>query len=806
MAKARKNVRKKVHKLPKIKKSGQVAAPVQKRSNREVQAAAVLPLRERDITGRLQTHARGFGFVEDIYIAPENMRGAMHNDQVVVRLKKREKPGGRLEGEVIRILERANRRVVGTYYRVGKWGGTVTPDDPRLGTEIQVAKEDTAAARSGDKVVVEVTRWPDAQRGAEGRIQEVLGASDAPGVDVLSIVRRYELPDVFPKKVKREVKRVPLEVEPEEMNGRYDLRSWPIVTIDGEDAKDLDDAVSLHKLANGNYLLGVHIADVSHYVREDTALDREAMRRGTSVYLVDRVIPMLPPELSNGICSLNPRVDRLAVSVFMEIDPQGARRAYGIVHSVIRTAERMTYTAVRQILEGGPEAACLRERYGYLEEDFFRMRELAEILRSRRKGQGSLDFDLPECRVGLDEQGRPVDLYRYPRSIADIIIEEFMLAANETIAWHLFRNGLPAIYRIHEDPDPARLEELRQSLAVLGYSLPAEGRVSSHVLQEILEKVEGRPEERVVNTLVLRSLKRARYAPQPVGHFGLAMRFYTHFTSPIRRYPDLVVHRVLQKTLPAEGFFFPSYWRPQPAEGLSWERIGPVGGNAERVEGAASAAAAGDADGSADLFLVRPVVLDEGGEVGVERPCSGGETKGVEYGEDKVGKSWRAEHPGIGAGNGEEEVGAENGFLSRLQENLPQIADHASERERIAEEAERESVEMKKVEYMQQFLGEIFTGVVSGVTPFGMFVELENLVEGLVHVASLTDDYYEYVETPPSLVGTRTRRRWRIGDAVTVQVVRVSVEQRQVDFVLVEGENGREQFSKGRNKNNHRKS
>jgi len=742
MARAKKKVHKKIYKLPRAKKTGQATEQMpKKKSTRTAGSAESLPLRERELTGRLQGHARGFGFVEDVYVAPENMRGAMHNDQVVIRIKKGEKPGGRPEGEVIRILERANRRVVGTYYRAGKWGGAVAPDDPRLGAEILVPKEDTAAARSGDKVVVEVTRWPDARRGAEGRIQEVLGASNAPGVDVLSIIRRYELPDVFPKKVRREVNRISLEVGPQDTAGRYDLRTWPIVTIDGEDAKDLDDAVSLHRLDNGNYLLGVHIADVSHYVREDTALDREAMRRGTSVYLVDRVLPMLPPELSNGICSLNPRVDRLTVSVFMEIDPRGARQAYGILHSVIRTAERMTYKAVRQILEGGPESSFLRERYGYLEKNFFLMRELAEILRSRRKEQGSLDFDLPECRVGLDDQGRPIDLYRYPRSIADIIIEEFMLAANETVAWHLFRSGFPGIYRIHEDPDPARLEELRQSLAALGYPLPAEERVGSRVLQRILEKAEGRPEERVVNTLVLRSLKRARYAAQPLGHFGLAMKFYTHFTSPIRRYPDLVVHRVLQKTLPPEGFFFPASWRPQPPAGLLWERAGFAAGEAASGEGA----------------------------VGVARTDTGE-------------------------------------FLARLQEDLPQIADHASERERIAEEAERESVEMKKVEYMQQFLGEIFPGVVSGVTPFGMFVELENLVEGLVHVASLADDYYEYIETPPSLVGMRTRRRWRIGDAVTVQVVRVSVEERQVDFVLVEGENGRERFTKGYHKNNHRKS
>ncbi|NPV89705.1 MAG: ribonuclease R [Firmicutes bacterium] len=684
------------------------------------------PHAKPQIMGKLQGHSRGFGFVitdkdsKDIYIAPEDIGGAMHNDQVVVRLKDWWRNQDRPEGEIIDVTERANQRVVGTYHRVGRTS-SVLPDDQRLTSNILIPREAANGAKSGDKVVVEITRWPENRRAPEGRIQEVLGAKGMPGVDVLSLIRKFDLPDDFPKKVRREVRSVPEEVPVSEIETRYDLRHLPIVTIDGDDAKDLDDAVSIEKLENGGYLLGVHIADVAHYVREGSALDEEAYQRGTSVYLVDRVVPMLPRELSNGICSLNPKVNRLTKSAFMEFDPRGELKAYGLVKSVIRTSERMTYKKVRLILESlglverpddvSPEAYDGIKQYEYLFGEFRLMHELTEILRRRRMKLGSLDFDLPECKVGLDEEGRPVELYRYPRSIADILIEEFMLAANEAVARHLIKLELPGVYRVHEQPDDLKIEALEKSLAALGYPLGHSGKVSPKVLQGLLERVKDKPEERIINTLVLRSLKRARYAPSSLGHFGLAKRFYLHFTSPIRRYPDLLVHRVLEETLPGEGYFHPQGWRPQTRAG---ELPGPV--------------------------VIKPRRKPEELE--------------------KV--------------------------VSRLREMVPDIAEQSSAREAMADEAERESVDMKKVEYMVQHLGEVFPGVISGVTPFGVFVELENLVEGLVRVASITDDYYEYVEAPPSLVGERNHRVLRIGEPVQVQVARVSVEERLIDFVLVE--------------------
>lgn len=694
----------------------------------------------QQITGRLQGHARGFGFVitedesKDIYIAPEDIRGAMHNDQVVVRLKEWWKKQDRPEGEVVEIIERANRRIVGTFQQVNRMG-MVTPDDQRVGPSILIPREMASGARSGDKVVVEITSWPQARRAPEGRVIEVLGAKGAPGVDVLSIIRKFELPEDFPKKVYREVKKVPREVPEEATKERYDLRHLPIITIDGEDAKDLDDAVSVERLPSGNYLLGVHIADVAHYVREGTALDAEARQRGTSVYLVDRVIPMLPPELSNGICSLNQRVDRLTKSVFMEFNPAGTLLNYGLINSVIRTAERMTYKTVRQILElltdnsptaelkaAGDFDSSELKKYEYLFEDLYLMQELAGILRQRRFKRGSLDFDLPECKVGLDERGRPIELYRYPRSVADIIIEEFMLAANETVARHLVSHGLPGVFRVHEQPDPAKIEELEKSLAALGFSLNRSSKVTPRMIQVLLERVKGKPEERMVNTLVLRSMMRARYAPSSLGHFGLANKYYLHFTSPIRRYPDLVVHRVLDEVLPPSGFFQPRSWRPHTRAGI----------------------------------------LREPQSIGKRRPSASGS-------------------PDADRSTSEDQ----EKFLARIREIIPQIAEHSSERERTADEAERESVEMKMVEYMEQHLGEVFPGTISGVTPFGVFVQLENLVEGLVRVSSISDDYYQYVEAPPSLIGERNQRRLRIGDPVTVQVARVSVEERMIDFILV---------------------
>ena len=748
--------------LHRLEKKGQVVVTQKGRY--------ALPAQLHYVTGRLQGHPRGFAFVipevnkekpatepvQDVYVRGEDLNGAMHQDKVVVRVRGTS-DRGRLEGEIIRVLERGNPRLVGTYQLSGRFG-VVTPDEARINWDIIIAREDVYTAQPGDKVVAEITRWPEQRRNPEGKVVEVLGSKDTPGVDVLSIIRKFNLPEQFSKKVQGEVPWISSEVSEEDIGNRYDLRHLSIVSIDGEDAKDLDDAVSVETLPNGNYLLGVHIADVAHYVRQGSALDTEAMRRGTSVYLVDRVIPMLPPELSNGICSLNPKVNRLTLSVFMEFDETGERLAYSIFPSVIRTVERMTYTNVRKVLlDKDPE---ILQRYDYLVENFQRMERLSKILRKRRFDRGALDFDLPECKVGLDELGRPINLYRYPRSLADEIIEEFMLAANETTATYMFSRQLPGIYRVHEDPDPDKLQEVNRSLQALGYTLPLNKKVHTRMFQQLLKKVEGLPEERVINTLLLRAMRHARYAPAPLGHFGLATKLYTHFTSPIRRYPDLIVHRILHASLPVEGYYEPSAWRPRKDIRKGLPNYGNLG-----------SAAINKAAGAEDFTWETANEVRQNDSMDNSLSLLSRDSKGL------LGK-WSAE-----TGNASRDASRKDA-LTWLSQNIPQIAEESSVRERAAEEAERESVDMKKVEYMLQHVGETFPGIVSGVTSFGMFVELENLVEGLVHVTSLDDDYYIYVESPPSLIGERTKRRFRIGDQVEVDLVRVNVDQRQIDFEL----------------------
>lgn len=636
--------------------------------------------------GKLQVSPRGFAFLlpldraqEDIYISSANLNGAMHQDLVLVRLLP-DHGTRRREGEVIRVLKRANSRVVGTYER-NRRVAFVVPDDPHLQQDIFVPLDESKGAGHGDKVVVEITRWPEARRNPEGRIIEVLGPAGAPGVDVLSIIKKYGLDPEFPPAVKREARKIKEEITPADLEGRRDLRDWRLVTIDGADAKDLDDAVSIERLPGGNFLLGVHIADVSYYVKEGGALDKEAFRRGTSVYMVDRVIPMLPARLSNGICSLNAGADRLAMSVVMEVSPQGKVVDYEIFPSVIRVRERMTYDAVRRILVD--RDSDLMARYRELVEDFRLMEALCLILYEKRMKRGAIDFDFPEAKVVLDEKGRPVDIIRVERSIAERIIEEFMVLANEVVARHLHFLDIPLIYRVHEEPAPDKLEELNRFLGPLGYRIrrDAEGRIHPRVLQRIIKEMKGRPEERVINTVILRSLMRARYAPGALGHFGLASQYYCHFTSPIRRYPDLVVHRILREAL-AKGKLHPRR-------------------------------------------------------------------------------------------------------LEKLKVLVAEAAARASEQERIAEEAERESLLLKVVEYMKERVGEVYPGTISGVVPYGFFVELENTAEGLVHVSTLTDDYYYYQEDQMALVGSHTRKSFRLGQRVRVQVVRVSVEARQVDLELV---------------------
>lgn len=649
-----------------------------------------IPERMNLAVGVLHGHPRGYAFLlqpdgEDVFIPAENLNGAMHRDRVVVRLLGRARAGRKPEGEVIRILERANREVVGRLERHRSYG-FVTPLDQRVYWDVFVPADQLGEAQTGDLVVVEITRWPERRRGPEGRVVRVLGPEDAPGVDVAAIIAKAGLRVEFPPEALAQAERIPDEVRPEDLVGRRDLRDRLIVTIDGADAKDLDDAVSLERLPPGGeatWRLGVHIADVSHYVPEGSPLDLEARRRATSVYLVDRVVPMLPPKLSNGICSLNPRVDRLTLSVVMDFDDRGRRVSYDIFPSVIRSRHRLTYEAVQRMLEGDPkedpEVRRLHEQYADVLPMLRDMARLAMRLAARRERRGSIDFDIAEVKVVLDERGVPRELLRRERTIATRIIEEFMIAANETVAEHCHWRQVPFLYRVHEEPDPDEVEELSHFLTFLGYRLPPRRKLHPRQFQQVLKQVEGRPEEYLVNAVVLRTMKRARYATEELGHFGLAARFYCHFTSPIRRYPDLVVHRIVKELV---------------ARGSLSER---------RVE--------------------------------------------------------------------------------ELEAMLPDIADHCSQQERVAEEAERESVDLKKVEYMRDKVGEQYRGIISGVAPFGLFVTLPNLVEGLVHVSTMTDDYYHFEEKLYSLVGERTRRTFRLGDEVDVIVARVSPETRTVDLV-----------------------
>ncbi len=636
------------------------------------------------LTGILQGHNQGFAFLlpeapgeADVFIAPEKRSGAMHKDRVMVRLLKEAKEGKRRQGEVVRILKRGNPQVVGTY-RGNRKGGTVIPDDHHLSSDIQVKPKDGASAKSGQKVLVQITRWPDAQASSpQGKVVEVIGSPEDAGVDITTIQKKFGLPSNFPQGVLKEANRLD-EVHIEQASrdeDRWDLRQLPMVTIDGADAKDLDDAVSLEIKEEGGCRLGVHIADVSYYVREGSALDREAAKRATSVYLPDRVIPMFPPQLSNGICSLNPQVSRLAISVFIDLDEEGQVQNYEFHPSVIQVDERMTYQDVNAILEGDEK---LRQRYQEFTATFEAMDKLASRLKQTRMERGALGFNFPEAKVILDEQGKPLDIQVRQGTRAEFIIEEFMLICNEVIARHFQELGVPFVYRVHESPDPEKLYYLRDFLTLFNIKIKGElEQISPTQIQEILEQVQGTKVERYVSYVLLRSMAQAHYSEIPLGHFGLAADNYTHFTSPIRRYPDLLVHRILRKSI--QG-------------GLSSSEV---------------------------------------------RKLSGA---------------------------------------------LPELLQHASEQERVAMEAERESVDLKKVEYMEGKEGEEFAGIISGVTSFGFFVELENTVEGLIHVTRMEDDYYYFDEARHTLVGEVTGKKYQLGDEVTVRLDRVNKAMRSVDF------------------------
>jgi ribonuclease R len=644
-----------------------------------------LPEKMNLIRGKLTGHAKGFAFVipdepgmDDIFIPPNETNQAMHGDTVLARINS-ESSGQRREGTIVRILERGIQRIVGTYTE-SKSFGFVIPDDKKFASDIFIPKGASLGAVEGHKVVVKLTSYPEGRKSAEGEVIEILGHKNDPGVDILSIIHKHGLPGPFPEEAIQHANETPDEIDPSELENRRDLRNEVIVTIDGADAKDLDDAVTVEKLANGNYKLGVHIADVSYYVTEDSPIDREAADRGTSVYLVDRVIPMIPHRLSNGICSLNPKVDRLTLSCEMEITSIGEVVSHEIFQSVIKTTERMTYSDVNKILVDKDEEVM--KRYESLVPMFEMMGELASILREKRMNRGAIDFDFKEAKVLVEEDGKPVDVVLRERSVAERLIEEFMLAANETIAEHFHWLDVPFIYRIHEDPKEDKLQRFFEFITNFGYLVRGTANaVHPRALQEIIEAVQGKPEEMVVSTVMLRSMQQAKYDPQSLGHFGLSTEFYTHFTSPIRRYPDLIVHRLIRTYL---------------------------------VEG-------------------------------------------------KLDEATRAKWNAL----------------------LQEIAMHSSKMERRAVDAERETDELKKAEYMEDKIGEEYDGIISSVTNFGMFVELPNTIEGLVHVSYMTDDYYRFDERHYAMIGERTGNVFRIGDEITIRVINVNKEERSIDFEIV---------------------
>lgn len=640
---------------------------------------------ENKMVGVYSGTARGFGFVEvegredDLYIPEDLKGGAFHQDRVQVELV----PGShgrRQEARVVKVLERGMKQLVGTYEQCENFG-FVIPDDSKVGTDVFVPKERSKGAVTGHKVVVELTSYAaDERHKPESRVVEILGHINDPGVDIMSIVRRLELPVEFGEKVMHQTDRIPDQVQDADRTGRTDLRELQMVTIDGEDAKDLDDAVSLYLDEKGLYHLGVHIADVSNYVQENSALDWEALKRGTSVYLVDRVIPMLPHKLSNGICSLNEGVDRLALSCLMTINGKGEVTDYQILETVICVDRRMSYTSVKKILEDQDEEE--RQKYETFVPMFEEMEQLASILRKKRHKRGSIDFDFAESKIVLDEKGHPIEIKPYERNVATKIIEDFMLIANETIAQHFFWMELPFVYRTHEKPDPDKLMELSAFIRNFGYHVKLTGEeVHPKELQKLLGQITDTEEETLISRLTLRSMKQARYTVECTGHFGLACQHYCHFTSPIRRYPDLQIHRIIKDQLRGR---------------LHEERI------------------------------------------------------------------------------------------SHYLERLPEVAKHSSKMERRAEEAERETDKLKKAEYMEEHIGESFEGVISGITQWGIYVELPNTVEGLIHVSTLSGDFFYYDEETYEMVGRDTGKTYKLGQRITIQVKGVDRMSGTVDFMIPE--------------------
>ena len=629
------------------------------------------------VKGFLQVKSGGFGFVVaedgDIYISAENKNGAFNGEEVVAGIFPDKKRGSNREGVVREILSKLPVRVVGTVDKTKKAMFVICDD--KTTEDIYIPKQKNGGAKNLDKVVVRIEKRGDNKRSPEGEVVEILGASGEAGVDILSFARRFNLIAEFSPEVEAEA--AALAFRESDIAGRLDLRGETIFTIDGADAKDLDDAVSLEKMQNGNYKLGVHIADVSHYVRQHGEIDKEAQKRGTSVYLVDRVVPMLPQKLSNGLCSLNPNEDKLTLSCIMEINQNGDLVDKKIAKSVIKSCERMTYSNVNRILAGEEEPT---RQYAHIKDTLFLMNEFAAILRERRSQRGSIDFELEEPKITLDEKGVPVSIEPAERGDGEKLIEEFMLAANITVAEHYFDMNMPFVYRVHETPDTEKMKELAVFLSNFGIRLSGYQDIRPKAVQAVLNKAQGTEEHNIINRVTLRSLKKAKYDMQPIAHFGLAAERYCHFTSPIRRYPDLTVHRIIKTVL----------------EGRASEK-----------------------------------------------------------------------------------------YIQNLEETLPGIANNSSLKERNAIEAERAVQNRKMAEYMSRFIGKEYAGVVSGVTRFGVFVELPSTIEGMIPLAEMKDDYYEYFEKQYCVIGERTKKKISLGDKVKIKVISADVEASKIEFAFI---------------------
>ncbi|HHT97847.1 MAG TPA: ribonuclease R [Clostridiales bacterium] len=634
-------------------------------------------------TGVFSGTQKGYGFLiiegekDDVFIPEPGVNGAFNGDVVMIKLND-SKTGKRREGNIVKILERKTVEVVGTYQKSQNFG-FVLPDNHKLGQDIFIPKTFAMNAQNGQKVVAKITDYGEGSKNPEGKITEILGFISDPGVDILSVIKAYDLPLQFPKEVKRQINSVPKNINEEDRIGRTDIRNLQTVTIDGEDAKDLDDAISISK-KDGIYTLGVHIADVTHYVTENSAIDKEAYKRGTSVYLIDRVIPMLPPELSNGICSLNVGEDRLALSCFIDIDEKGSVIGHKIAETVVNVNKRMSYTSVAKIIdENNPEEIADNKN---LIPMLLLMAELAKVLKEKRNQRGSINFDFPESMITLDKDGVPIDIKAYERNTATNIIEEFMLITNETIAENYFWQELPFVYRTHEKPDSEKIKALEVFINNFGYYIKvSQDEVHPKEIQKLLATIDGTAEEAIISRLTLRSMKQAKYTTANTGHFGLSAKYYCHFTAPIRRYPDLQIHRIIKENIKGK---------------LLSKRIG------------------------------------------------------------------------------------------HYSKKLDEVANHSSKTERVAEECEREVDKMKKVQYMKKFIGESFDGIISGITSWGIYVELANTVEGMIHVNNMDDDYYFYDEEHYQMVGKDTNNIYKLGQKIKVELIGADIVLRTIDFKVME--------------------